>query len=257
MFEGRFRCTSGYIVCKSEDSNKLILSPHVDLILVDNLVPNAIFPQREFKGELEYIPREAVVGVFEIKKILNEKSVKEAFEQIKKIREAMQFGLKDFSRHYSLGGNPSPLVLTRIIKGDTRSRDSSPRPFFSRDQTGIYANPLIGIIGLAHEYKKGPEKNPEKYKDKKYEEKDYKILVTSDYKLVDIIFSFDGFLQGIRYDFYHYENDGNLHRESGCDFCNKYEYHDKSIDNVKIALSYMSNFLYKATGTIFDWEDYY
>ena len=65
LFGSRFRTTSGFIV-HAEDIDKCYkFSPHVDIIIIDTLVPNVIFPQPEFKNRAEFVPQEAVVGIFE------------------------------------------------------------------------------------------------------------------------------------------------------------------------------------------------
>lgn len=68
MFHPRFKATSGYIVYTKSKENTYKFSPHIDLLIVDNMVPNVLFPQIEFEDKTEFVPKEAVVGIFEIKK---------------------------------------------------------------------------------------------------------------------------------------------------------------------------------------------
>lgn len=125
MFNPRFRATSGYIVSAEGHEKPYKFSPHIDLIIVDALVPNVIFPQTEFENKTEFVPKEAVVGIFEVKKKLDANTFETALEHIRKVRSAVDIKKNDETR-YLVGGMGIGQGL----------------------QSHIYSNPILGVIGL-------------------------------------------------------------------------------------------------------------
>ena len=229
MFNSRFRVTSGYIVNVQEKTGDFILSPQVDLIIIDTLVPNILFPQPEFTDKTEYVPIEAVVGIFEIKKTLDSDSSKKALQHIKKIKESVGVR-KNNTEQYVLGGKPTA-VIKMIVERDDRLRD----PYieeYRKIRTGIFSNPITGIIGLEH-----------KGRDLKYDPNNF----------VDIAFSFDGFLQALVH-----KSKGYFHTLPIIDPRN-YEYKalKKLPQNIKTAFSLLTDYLYQTTGTCFNPSKYY
>jgi hypothetical protein len=126
----RFHVTHGYIVKAENQASQPIISPQVDLIIVDTLVPHSIFGLDDDTG-LEIVPIEAVVGIFEIKRelkqstLISSKKNKGAFEHLAEIQQILSITKCD-SRKWIPGG----LKTT----GDS----------------GLYSNPMIGIIGGSH-----------------------------------------------------------------------------------------------------------
>ena len=102
------------------------------MIIVDSFVPHTLIKLDE-GASLEVVPVEAVVGIFEIKRTLNERSLmgtkksRGAFEQLKNICEKVGVR-KNRAEKYLPGG---------IMVG-------------KRSNRGFYSNPMVGIIGLDH-----------------------------------------------------------------------------------------------------------
>jgi hypothetical protein len=131
LLGNRFRATSGYIVYAESINEPFKFSPHVDIIIVDTLVPNIIFPYKEFKGKTEFVPQQAVVGIFEVKKSLNCTTLKESLDHICKIKDAVQL-IKNNNDCYVPGG----AKLGRGLCSE------------------IYSNPIFGIVGLENKEEK-------------------------------------------------------------------------------------------------------
>ena len=70
----RFHVTHGYILSAANKHDQPLVSPQVDAIIVDTLVPHSIFIVEQHSG-MEVVPIEAVVGVFEVKRTLNRESL--------------------------------------------------------------------------------------------------------------------------------------------------------------------------------------
>ena len=68
----RFRITHGYIVYAPVKQEEPKISPQIDLLIVDTLVPHSIFTIEKDNG-MEIVPLESVVGIFEINNICNVK----------------------------------------------------------------------------------------------------------------------------------------------------------------------------------------
>ncbi len=130
MLPARFRVTHGYIISSISAHEEPSLSPQIDLIIVDELVMNKIFILDKENG-MEIVPVEAVVGVFEIKRTLHQKSYDDAVSHLKKIIDSVRIR-KDDEAHYFPGG-----ILSNNSNGFTI-------------QTNIHSNPFIGVISLDH-----------------------------------------------------------------------------------------------------------
>lgn len=128
----RFKITHGYIANANSRFNEPSLSPQIDLIIVDTLVPHSLFTIDD-NGGLEIVPREAVVGIFEIKRTLDKTSLQGtmksigAFDHLKNICDSVNI-IKNNNQRFLPGG---------VSMGNGLSG-------------GYYCNPIIGIIGLSH-----------------------------------------------------------------------------------------------------------
>lgn len=124
----RFKVTHGYILSAKDNISEPIISNQVDMMIVDTLVPHKIFTLDKENG-MEIVPAESVVGLFEIKRTLDEKSLKSALNQLRKI--ITKVGIrKDDETHYLPGG----------LKCSGLS-------------SGIYSNPILGILTLDYDLK--------------------------------------------------------------------------------------------------------
>lgn len=227
MFSSRFRVTSGYVVSRSSKQDFLV-SPEVDLIILDTLVPNILFAQQEFIGKTEFVPKEAVVGIFQIKKTLNSGTIKNSLVNINNIINNVNI-LRNNIKHYNLGGSPT-FNETRVSY-DPRSREGL-SPYSVPIETNIFANPILGIIELEQEGKEKATKN--------------QLSIISAEHSIDIVFSFDGFL--------YVRNPPSPNPETR----KTHYYPDNKIqDNVVTALGCITHYLYQTTGTIFSIRDYY
>lgn len=125
----RFHVTHGYIVAAENIMDEPLLSPQIDLIIVDTLVPHSLFLIGK-EGESEIVPIESVVGIFEIKRTLSRDSLvgeNGALNHLKKIINSVNLK-KDNPNDYLSGG-----IITRGITG------------------GLKSNPLIGILSIDHD----------------------------------------------------------------------------------------------------------
>jgi len=162
----RFHVTHGYIISAQNPLKEPLVSPQVDVIIVDTLVPHSIFIIDEHNG-MEVVPIEAVVGVFEVKRTLNRTSLlgtkKDvgAFNHLRDIGEAVNLR-KDNETMFLPGGVE---IYAPGMKGQ-----------------GYYSNPIIGIIGVDHVKNLG--ENLETWTGKKQ----------VDFGLIDILFSIKGYL---------------------------------------------------------------
>lgn len=119
----RFRVTHGYIY---SPLNKQ-LSPQIDVIITDTLVPDS-FKKFEYLDNMEIVPAEAVVGIFEIKRKLTNKTYEEALSHLQDIIVSVPIR-KDLDIRYFTGGAEVGIGMTG----------------------GFHSNPLIGVISLLHE----------------------------------------------------------------------------------------------------------
>ncbi|MBM3467983.1 MAG: hypothetical protein FJX71_00955 [Alphaproteobacteria bacterium] len=212
MFNLRFRATSGYIVYARNQKEAFSFSPHIDVILIDTLVPNVLFPQEEFKNKVEFVPQEAVVGIIEVKKTLTQKTVRDALSHISNIVQSVNISKGD-QTHYFPGG-----IELRGSRSD------------------IHSNPVLGIVGLESD-----QNSP---------------YVIEDSEFVDLIFSFDGFFQGITKKG---ENKFYIGPIIESNKQNSYDYLclGKSPMNINLFLGYITFLLQRTTGRLFDIHNYY
>lgn len=130
ILPSRYRATHGYIADASSKTEEPKLSPQVDLIIVDNFVPNTLY-RFDDSDSMELIPKEAVVGIFEIKRTLNKDSLlgtvaaKGAIDHLHDIIQSVGISKTNTQRYL-----PGGLIFGKRISG------------------GFYSNPIIGIIGL-------------------------------------------------------------------------------------------------------------
>ena len=124
--DGRFKVTHGYILHAVDPDSEPMVSPQVDLIIIDTAVTHSIFSVGK-DSTMEIVPVEAVVGVFEIKRTLNKDSLEKSIEHLEKIISAV--GINKFDR-------------TRYLPGGI--------PLSDNIQGGLFSNPIIGVIALDH-----------------------------------------------------------------------------------------------------------
>ena len=148
----RFKITHGYIYSSQHKK----LSPQIDIIITDKLVPH-VLKRFDHLDNLEIVPAEAVVAIFEIKRTLRASAFKSAADHLEKIFYDVPLS-KDRNETYLPGGIELKSGVGVSIDG------------------GHNSNPLIGIIGLLHEI--GLDLNNQKLP-----------------WFVDVIFSFQGFLR--------------------------------------------------------------
>lgn len=124
VLPARFKVTSGYVVSADNRVDEPSVSPQVDIIIVDTLVPHTLW-MLDTEQAIEMVPREAVVGIIEVKRTLNADSVFDATRHVRDIVSAVAVR-KDDDTAYLPGGAEVGLGL----QGPYRS------------------NPVLGIIGL-------------------------------------------------------------------------------------------------------------
>jgi len=151
----RFKITHGYIYSKS---NKAI-SPQIDIIITDKLVSHTL-KKFEYLDNMEIVPIEAVVGIFELKRTLKKQQLTNARDHLDKIVNFVPVE-KNHPTRYLPGG-------IAIGKGQGIQISG-----------GKHSNPIIGILGLLDE--------------------NLENLPNEDIPwFVDIVFSFRGYLCGIK-----------------------------------------------------------
>jgi hypothetical protein len=121
----RFRVTTGYIVTAERRDIEPTVSPQIDILIVDTLVPHSLWLVDPGQG-IEIVPLEAVVGIIEVKRTLDTSSMHDAVGHLVDIVTRSQVR-KDNDTGY--------------IPGGLSAGDGLKVPYRS--------NPLIGIIGLA------------------------------------------------------------------------------------------------------------
>ncbi len=146
----RFQITHGYIY----SSKNKKLSPQIDIIITDKLVSHSL-KRFDYLDNLEIVPVEAVVAIFEVKRTLRTASLTAAADHLEKIFYEVPV-LKDNTGKYLPGGMRLESKNNITIDG------------------GKFSNPLIGIIGLLHEEPNNCTKLP---------------------WFVDTVFSFQGYLR--------------------------------------------------------------
>lgn len=151
----RFKITHGYIYSTSKKQ----LSPQIDIIITDKLVSHSL-KRFEYLDNLEIVPMEAVVGIFEVKRTLKKQQVLEAANHLNKVIDFVPL-IKNHSAKYLPGG-------VELKSGTNIKIDG-----------GKLSNPIIGIIGLLHEDLEDVNKENIPW-------------------FIDCIFSFDGYLKALK-----------------------------------------------------------
>ncbi|MEQ8925702.1 MAG: hypothetical protein RLO81_07785 [Fulvivirga sp.] len=126
----RFKVTHGYIASAQSVNQSPSVSPQVDLIIVDTFVPHSLFVIDDDKG-LEIVPVESVVGIFEIKRTLNRKSLLGT----KKSKGALEH-LHDICRSVNIRKNNS----TKYLPGGLQIGGGI--------SGGLSSNPFLGILSI-------------------------------------------------------------------------------------------------------------
>jgi hypothetical protein len=127
MLPERFRVTNGYVARAVDRTTEPTVSPHVDVLIVDTLVPHSLWLVDDTQG-IEIVPQEALVAVLEVKRTLNEASLSRALEHLRTVVQGVGL-MKDDPTGYLPGGLEVGAGLQAPYRG----------------------NPLIGIISLAAE----------------------------------------------------------------------------------------------------------
>lgn len=125
----RFHVTHGYIASTTDKTLEPMISPHLDVIVVDTLVPCRLAILDPESG-MELVPESSVVGIFEVKRTLNRASLIEANTQL--VNALRVLGItKQRTQRFLPGG------LELGSSGNIKV------------QGGLPANPMIGIIGIS------------------------------------------------------------------------------------------------------------
>lgn len=212
----RFKITHGYIY---SSSNKK-LSSQIDIIITDKLVPHAL-KRFEHLDNLEIVPVEAVVAIFEVKRTLRASSLKSAGEHLEKIFMTAPIS-KERTEKYLPGG-------IKLQSGNGVSING-----------GHNSNPLIGVIGLLHE--EGLDWNNQTLP-----------------WFVDTIFSFQGFLRAPK-DNNSNSLKVFPHRNAGesIEYKSFSEQSDQGrINLLKGFVSYLLRHLSEVSGRTFEMNDYF
>lgn len=106
ILPSRFCVKSGYII--APNSNAPFMSPHMDIVITDSLVPDSLLPFSTSPG-LGLIPYESVVGIIEIKRTLTTNSIIEACDHLQKCEFIFNAG-KHFGS-IAIGGLGSPDII--------------------------------------------------------------------------------------------------------------------------------------------------
>lgn len=159
ILPSRFCVKSGYIV--APNGNSPIMSPHMDIVITDSLVPDSLLPFTASPG-LFLIPYEAVVGIVEIKRTLTQKSIVEASNHLQKCNFIFEVGNEIDS--IAIGGLRSPNII------------------------GYKWNPFLSIISVHNELTADHEKN---VADK---------LILQKNSQISFVASLDGFYLGVTKD---------------------------------------------------------
>jgi len=130
ILPSRFKATHGYIVSSDSIIEEPKISPQIDLIIVDTFVPHTLY-KFGTSDSMEIIIKQSVVGVFEIKRSINKKSLlgtnrsKGAIQHLNDIIQSVGLDKTNSDRFL-----PGGLKCGRNMAG------------------GLSPNPMFGIIGL-------------------------------------------------------------------------------------------------------------
>lgn len=111
VLPSRFKLRGGYIAVPL-DNGEPIISPHMDIVITDSLVPDSLLPFSSFQG-LSVIPYESVVGIVEVKRTLTKEVFKEAFTHLQKCWSNIDYYAEEFG-DVMLGG-----LKTKVLKAYT------------------------------------------------------------------------------------------------------------------------------------------
>ena len=131
----RFKVTHGYIIASNGQEAEPSVSPQVDVLIVDKLVPHSIFLFDDKTG-MEAVPVESVVGILEVKRTLTKQSL---------MGNGKQTGGFEHLQNIFNSVNMRKNNSTRYLPGGI--------PFGNGLSGGLYSNPLLGIIGINHDSK--------------------------------------------------------------------------------------------------------
>jgi hypothetical protein len=126
----RYKVTHGYIVSAPNQISEPRISPQVDMMIVDTLVPHSLLIVDKKSG-LEIVPLEAVLAIFEIKRSLSFTTLVG--------NETMQGAISHLGEIKSTTG---------IVKNSLERFGPGGITFGNGLSGGFYCNPLLGIIGL-------------------------------------------------------------------------------------------------------------
>lgn len=121
----RYKVTHGYIASATNSSEEPLISPQLDMIIVDTLVPQSLFIL-DSELSLELVPIESVVAIFEIKRTLNKSSFTKALNHLFETQQKLNLKKNNKSLYFPTGVNGIG---------------------------SLYSNPLIGILSITHEKK--------------------------------------------------------------------------------------------------------
>jgi hypothetical protein len=187
----RFHVTHGYIVSAKNTDDEPAVSPQVDVIIVDTLVPHSLFMVDQQSG-MEIVPVEAVVGIFEVKRTLDKDSLlgskkeKGAIKQLNDVCECVEIH-KDNQGRYLPGGILAPIIGSETYNPDDYNPPAAyPGLYLEIYHSAYHSNPIVGIIGVDH------AKNTDSVFRKKNKKSD-----EGDLGMIDIIFSLRGYMLSI------------------------------------------------------------
>lgn len=156
----RFKVTHEYIISAPNAQDEPSVSPQVDVMIVDTMVPHLIFAL-DGANKIEVVPVEAVVGIFEIKRTLNKASLVEAVQHLKNIVASVNVTKTNATRYL-----PGGFEISNSLTG------------------GHYNNPISGILAVNYDIDLRDSKKSAYIKNI--------IEESSCFDLIDIIGSFDG-----------------------------------------------------------------
>lgn len=214
----RFKVTHGYVFSSAHQK----LSPQVDIIIVDTLVPHTL-KRFEYSNGLEIVPVESIVAIFEVKRTLSKDKIIEAADHLKKTIEFIPI-IKDSPIRYLPGG----IQLIKPIEG------------------GLFSNPMIGILGLNHNESISDCKNLSEYMflDIVYSFDGYLIGTQNPEKTN----SFKALSR---------RNENDVVKYNALNFCNKKPQQLSKEEVLKMAIGFLICYLTDTSGRMLKMDDYF